>query len=91
MKSYTESAGSGDAAAVHDTAPAHNNGDWLTVREAGAIARVSSRRIHAAVRRGELRAACVDGRGRLVLHRVWVNRWLSQLAGCDASDARGVA
>jgi hypothetical protein len=67
MADWTAPAAAADAAAAQHK----SSRDWLPVREAAAIARVSAKRIHAAVR-SHLRAACVDGRGRLVLHRICV-------------------
>jgi hypothetical protein len=36
--------------------------------------------VHQAVRRGELRAAVLDSRGRIVVHRAWARNWLEKLA-----------
>jgi excisionase family DNA binding protein len=78
-------------AAAADAAPAQNEAtdEWLTVRESAAIARVSEKQIRAAVHRGELRAACVDGRGRLILHRAWIARWLTGLSEASVRQTEG--
>ena len=60
---------------IHDV-----TSDWLSVGQAAAIPRCSERRIHLAVRAGELRAAVIDGRGTIRIHRGWLRAWLEQLA-----------
>jgi excisionase family DNA binding protein len=77
---------SGSALPVNDDDSA---GDWLSVRQAAAIPRCSERRIHDAVRAGELRAAAIDGRGTLRIHRRWLRAWLEKLAdrGVDRKSA----
>lgn len=53
-----------------------NAAAWLTKREVAEIARVSVRTVERAIARGELRASKPDGRGRVIIHRRWLNAWL---------------
>jgi hypothetical protein len=64
----------------HSTKNADAATDWLKVGELARIARVSERRVHQAVRDGELRAAVVDRRGTLRIHRRLGHSWLERLA-----------
>src|SRR5688500_17731225 len=66
---------------VHSTSAADNfTREWCTAAEAASIARVSTRRVHAAVHAGQLRAAVVDARGTVRVHRNWIAAWLERLA-----------
>jgi hypothetical protein len=69
-------------AAAADAAPAEHSSvrEWLSAREVAQLIGVSQRRVHQAVRRGELRAAVLDSRGRIVVHRNWARAWLERLA-----------
>ena len=59
----------------------HEESPWLTAAEAGAMARVSEKVIRRAVQQGSLKAAVVDRRGTLRIHRSWIHKWLEGLAG----------
>jgi hypothetical protein len=69
-------------AAATDVAPAERSSEheWLTAAEVGELVRVSQRRVHLAVRRGELRAAIVDRRGSIRVHVNWAFHWLALLS-----------
>jgi excisionase family DNA binding protein len=54
--------------------------EWLTVREAAVYSRCGVKTLYRAVRRGELRAARVGGRRKLVLRRVWLDAYLEACA-----------
>jgi excisionase family DNA binding protein len=49
---------------------------WLTVREAAAYSRCGVKTLYRAVQRGELRAARVGGRRKLVLRTAWLDAYL---------------
>jgi hypothetical protein len=69
------------AAAVDATAAEQNpTFEWCTVDEVARVARVSSRHVRRDVRLGLLRAAIVDRRGTLRIHRNWIRIWLEGLA-----------
>jgi excisionase family DNA binding protein len=53
---------------------------WLTVREASAYSRCGVKTLYRAVQRGELRAARVGGRRKLVLRREWLDAYLEATA-----------
>ena len=72
-------------AVAAEAAPASEPREWLSAREIGALVRVSQRHVHQAVRRGELRAALLDSRGRITCHINWVRAWLERLADERAS------
>jgi hypothetical protein len=75
------------SAAASDAAPAERTSEreWLSAKEVAKLFRVSERRVHQAVRAGELRAAILDSRGRIVCHRNWARSWIEQLADRSAS------
>ena len=75
------------AAVAAEASPADKVIEWCTAAEVAAMARTSQRRVHQAVRRGELRAATVDARGTLRIHRSWVRQWLEQLADRTSAPA----
>lgn len=53
---------------------------WMKPREAAAYCRISLRVLYESIRRGDCRAARV-GRGRaIVVHREWLDQFLSQRA-----------
>jgi excisionase family DNA binding protein len=54
--------------------------DWLTVREAAAYSRCGIKTLYRAVRNGQLRAARVGGRRKLVLRRDWLDAYLEACA-----------
>lgn len=49
---------------------------WMNVDEAGAYARVGRRMIYKAIAAKKLRAAHVDGRRKIAIHRDWIDAWL---------------
>ncbi len=51
------------------------SGDWLSIKSASAYLNVSPRSLYRAVRRGDLRAAAVNGRD-LRISRAWLTDWL---------------
>lgn len=53
---------------------------WLNVDEAAAYARVGRKVIYKAIASGKLRAAHVDGRRKIIIHRDWLDSWLAQAA-----------
>jgi excisionase family DNA binding protein len=53
---------------------------WLTVREAAAYSRCGVKTLYRAVQRGELRAARVGGRRKLVLRTAWLDAYLEASA-----------
>jgi hypothetical protein len=79
------------AAAPDQVAPADlgSSREWLSARDVAQLLGISPRRVHQAVHRGELRAAVLDTRGRIVVHRAWARTWLEQLAdrGAPAKHA----
>jgi hypothetical protein len=81
------------AAGTDDVAPTERNSEreWLSAKEVAKLFRVSERRVHLAVRAGELRAAILDSRGRIVCHRNWARTWIEQLAdrGAPANQPGG--
>jgi len=66
---------------------------WLSIAEACSRARVGRKVIYAAVRAGRLRAAHVDGRRKIVIHREWLDAWLAASAPTivELPRSRGVA
>jgi excisionase family DNA binding protein len=54
--------------------------DRLTVREAAAYSRCGIKTLYRAVRNGQLRAARVGGRRKLVVHRGWLDAYLEACA-----------
>jgi hypothetical protein len=75
------------AADAH-ASPAHDNltREWCTAAEVASITRTSQKRVRAAVRSGGLRAAVIDARGTIRVHRNWIGAWLEKLADRDAPD-----
>lgn len=59
---------------------------WRSAAECAEVARVSARRIHRAIREGELRAAVVDARGTRRIHDSWLFQWLEGLADRHPAD-----
>jgi excisionase family DNA binding protein len=55
--------------------------EWLTIREAAAYSRCGVKTLYRAVHRGELRAARIGGRRKLVLRTVWLDAYLEASAG----------
>ena len=53
---------------------------WLTIDEAGAYAHVGRKVLYRAIADGRLRAAHVDGRRKLIIHREWLDAWLAASA-----------
>ena len=54
--------------------------EWLSPASAAELLAVGKRTIYAAVRAGNLKAAPVNGRGDLRIHRSWLVEWLTQRA-----------
>jgi len=54
--------------------------EWLTVREAAVYSRCGVKTLYRAVQRGELRAARVGGRRKLVLRTAWLDAYLEASA-----------
>jgi len=54
--------------------------EWLTVREAAVYSRCGVKTLYRAVQRGDLRAARVGGRRKLVLRRAWLDAYLEAAA-----------
>jgi excisionase family DNA binding protein len=53
---------------------------WLNIDEACAYARVGRKILYRAIAEGRCRAAHVDGRRKLVIHRDWISAWLDAAA-----------
>jgi excisionase family DNA binding protein len=53
---------------------------WLTIREAAVYSRCGVKTLYRAVHRGELRAARVGGRRKLVLRTAWLDAYLEASA-----------
>jgi len=53
---------------------------WLNIDEAVAYARVARKVLYKAIAAGRLRAAHVDGRRKLIIHREWLDAFLSASA-----------
>jgi excisionase family DNA binding protein len=64
---------------------------WLVPAEAAARARVSTKTIYAAVRRGDLKAARVGGRRSIRILPEWVDAWLRATAEPEISRGWRVA
>jgi excisionase family DNA binding protein len=60
--------------------PASAEGEWFTVRQAAFILSCSPRSLYRAVRSGALRAAPINGRGDLRIHRDDIGKWLEGAA-----------
>ena len=54
--------------------------DWLNVVEAARWIKVGHLVIRKAISRGELRAASVNARGDLRIHRSWLIKWMQTRA-----------
>lgn len=54
--------------------------EWLSVRDVATEVGIGLRTVYAAVRSGQLRAAAVNARGDLRVHRDWLRSWLEQRA-----------
>jgi excisionase family DNA binding protein len=53
---------------------------WLNIAESCAYARVGRKVVYRAIADGRLRAAHVDGRRKLIIHRDWLDGWLASAA-----------
>lgn len=53
---------------------------WLRIREAAPYAKRGPRTLRQAIKRGELRAAQVGGRGEYLTTQSWIDDWLESLA-----------
>ena len=51
---------------------------WLDVHAAAAEIDSGTRTIRTAIRRGELQACAINGRGDLRIHRDWLRDWMTQ-------------
>ena len=54
--------------------------EWLTVQQAAMALNTGPRTIYVAIRRRELRAASVNRRGDLRIHRDWLKGWMEARA-----------
>jgi excisionase family DNA binding protein len=65
---------------------------WLNIDEAGAYARVGRKVLYKAIAAGRLRAAHVDGRRKLIIHREWLDAFLAAAAPAIVElPRRGIA
>jgi len=51
-------------------------GDWLTIDDARAIAKVSAKLLYREIRLGRLKAARLGGRRLVRIHRDWLQQWM---------------
>jgi hypothetical protein len=67
--------------------------EWLSAKDASREistpdSPVSEKRIHAAIRSGKLRAASIDRRGTVRIHRSWLRAYMEKLADERPADGR---
>lgn len=67
------------SAAEASASPAFEQ-EWLSDDQSGEIVGCGKRVIRDAVRTGKLRAAVLDRRGTLRIHRSWLREWMERLA-----------
>lgn len=73
-------------------AGATTSSPWLNIAECAAYARVGRKVLYRAIQLGRLRAAHVDQRKKLIIHREWCDLWLQSAAPAIVEiPRRGVA
>jgi excisionase family DNA binding protein len=54
--------------------------EWLTVREAATYSRCGVKTLYRAIRGGQLRAARIGGRRKVILRKEWLDAYLEACA-----------